>query len=68
MNKTAEMMAATHKRHAEPAEVASTSCRHEWVDDGMFTLVCVHCEAEERHDPEGDMPDIEEPDIEESGQ
>ena len=56
MNKTAEMMVATHKLHAEPVESIATNCRHEWIDDGMFTLVCVHCEAEERHDPEDGMP------------
>lgn len=46
-NKTNEMMAGTDKRNAKPVIDHATNCRHEWIDDGMFTLVCVHCEAEE---------------------
>lgn len=56
MTKTAEMLDATHKRHASAViELPSgDDCRHELIDDGLFTLVCVHCDHTETHEPEGD--------------
>lgn len=46
-SKTSEMMEGTNKINAKLAFEDLTRCRHEWVDDGMFTLVCVNCGIEE---------------------
>lgn len=57
MRKTSEMMDATHKRNAKREIDPVDLCQHEFVDDGMFMLVCMKCGLEEVSDPEEEKVD-----------